>query len=108
MSRYTGIEITTNPTSDNRGDKRRYQGVKYPEVPLSVDDIYVYAEEGDRFDILALQYYGDSSLWWIISISNETLPQNSYYLPLGVQIRIPQNVGAIISDYNALNNRIGT
>jgi len=108
MSRYTQIEITSNPSSDNRGSKRRYQGVKYPDVPLSVDDVYVYAEEGDRFDILALQYYGDASLWWVISIANEKLPQNSYYLPLGTQIRIPQNVGAIVSDYNVLNNVIGT
>jgi phage tail protein X len=99
------IRRVNNPSSNNRGDKLRYRGVKYPEIPLSTDDIYVYAEEGDRFDILAFQYYGDSSLWWIISTANIKLPQNSYFLPLGEQIRIPQNVGAIVSDYNVLNNR---
>lgn len=105
MGRYTQIKRINSPTSDNRGDKYRYKGVKYPQIPLAADDLYVYAEEGDRFDILASQYYGDSSLWWIISSANTNLPQNSYYLPLSQQIRIPLNTGAIISSYNELNNR---
>ena len=67
-------------------------------------DIYVYAEQGDRYDQLALQYYGDPSLWWIISIANSSLSQNSYYPPLGVQIRIPQNIGAIQISFENLNN----
>ena len=39
-----------------------YQTSRYPEVQLSVNDIYVYTTQGDRFDILAQQYYKDSSL----------------------------------------------
>ena len=37
------------------------------------EDAYVYAEQGDRFDTLALQYYGNSEHWWVISIANEDL-----------------------------------
>ena len=110
MSRYTEIKRISYPSIDSSdpnsiNDKVRFKGVKYPQIPLAADDLYVYAEEGDRFDILASQYYGDSSLWWIISTANENLPQNSYYLPLAQQIRIPQNTGAIISSYNELNSR---
>ena len=34
-----------------------YKTSRYPEVPLSENDIYVYSTQGDRFDILAQQYY---------------------------------------------------
>ena len=84
--------------------KRVYQTSRYPEIPLSEDDIYVTTTQGDRFDILAFQYYQDESLWWVISIANEFLPQNSL-LPLeGVQLRIPSNVPGIISTFNRINS----
>tara|TARA_R110000803_G_C11984319_1_gene321136 strand:+ start:749 stop:1051 length:303 start_codon:yes stop_codon:yes gene_type:complete len=100
MSRYSEIQILRT----NQG--RRYYGTtKYPTIPLSVDDIYVYTTQGDRFDIIAQQYYSDSSFWWIISSANSGLPQNSYYIPEGTQIRIPQNISEVISNFNSLNGR---
>ncbi len=104
MGRYREINLRRSSLSKNPG-KRLYTTVKYPRIPLSNTDIYVYAEEGDRYDQLAETYYGDSSLWWVISIANESLPQNSYYLPLGAQVRIPQNIGAIKIEYHKLNHR---
>ena len=103
MSRYSRVPVIRDLKKDQTLGKRRFEGVKYPSIPLSREDIYVYASEGDRFDILVLQYYGDSSLWWVISKANENLPQNSYYLPLDIQIRIPSNVGAAVASYNNLN-----
>tara|TARA_R110002072_G_scaffold96782_6_gene212730 strand:+ start:3476 stop:3778 length:303 start_codon:yes stop_codon:yes gene_type:complete len=98
MGRYTNILVT----STTQG-KRYKTTVKYPDLPLSFDDIYAYTDEGDRFDILAQTYYSDSNLWWVISIANPQFNQNSMYPPLGVQIRIPGNIGAIILDYQQLN-----
>jgi len=98
MNRYQDIPIIK---IDN---KTCYQTTRYPEVPLSNNDIYVYTVQGDRFDVLASQYYKDSSLWWIISIANPNTFQNSLYLPLETQIRIPSNISDIISSYNALNS----
>ena len=98
MGRYTDIEILKN----NQG-KRYYATTKYPQIPLDYSDIYVYSTQGDRFDILAQQYYGNSSLWWIISIANESLTQGSYYIPEGAQIRIPTNIGKVLSQYQILN-----
>ena len=100
MGRYTEIKILKT----NKG-KRYYSTTKYPDIPLSFDDIYVYTTQGDRFDILAQQYYNDSSLWWIISSANSDLPQNSYYIPEGTQIRIPQNIAGVISNFSSLNGR---
>jgi hypothetical protein len=78
---------------------------KYPSIPLQYSDIYVTTTIGDRFDILAQQYYNDSSLWWVISIANPQLPQGSYYPPTGIQIRIPRDIAGIIQQYRDINNR---
>ena len=51
-----------------------------------------------------VQYYNNSSYWWIISIANDSLRQDSYYVPLNQQIRIPQEIGPILSAFNKLNN----
>ena len=98
MNRYQNINIL----STDKG-KKYYQNIKYPEIPLDINDVYVYSTIGDRFETLALQYYGDKSLWWIISIANSLYKQNSYYPPLGTQLRIPQNISGIISSYEQLN-----
>lgn len=92
--------------------KSYYQTTKYPEIPLSDQDIYVYASQGDRFDVLANQYYGDQTLWWIISIANTAiagtdlptdLPQDSLIIPEGSQIRIPANYPEILNSFKMLN-----
>jgi phage tail protein X len=98
MNRYQNI-----PIIKNLAGTRYYKDNKYPRIPLSVNDIYVITTDGDRFDTLASQYYGDSSMWWIISTANESLPQNSLFIPLGTQLRIPTDVAGVMSRYNALN-----
>ena len=98
MGRYTNI-----PTSANNKGKNYKNTVKYPDIPLSFSDIYAYTDEGDRFDILAQNFYGDPSLWWVISIANPQFDQGSMFPPLGVQIRIPTNIGPIILQYDKLN-----
>jgi len=100
MNRYQDIRIITGSTG-----VKYYRDSKYPRIPLSVDDIYVVTTIGDRFDLLAQQYYNDSSLWWIISTANENLPQNSLYIAEGSQIRIPSNVNNILTRYYVLNQQ---
>ena len=98
MKRYKTIS-----TTQNQEGKRYYNTTKYP-VPVSdFNDIYVITQEGDRFDNLALQYYGDPTLWWAISTANPNLPQNSYFPPVGVQLRIPANVSGLISNFESIN-----
>jgi hypothetical protein len=99
MNRYQDIAKIKNPEGITY-----YRDNKYPIIPLSVDDIWVITTAEDRFDRLAQQYYNDYTLWWIISIANNNLPQNSLYSPVGEQIRIPINVSEILSNYNSLNS----
>jgi|TARA_Y100000361_G_C11119864_1_gene322574 hypothetical protein len=98
MSRYNRINISR----DSQGNQY-YDHVTYPDVPYSENDIYVYTGVEDRFDRLALQYYNDPSLWWAISAANPNLKQDSYYPPIGIQIRIPSNVGNIVKNFERFN-----
>ena len=82
-----------------------YKYIKYPEVPLSFDDIYIITKTEDRLDLLAEQFYKDTSLWWIISIANPGLvKRDSFFVPGGVQLRIPANRQSIIENFNSLNS----
>jgi len=80
-----------------------YATSRYPEIPLSENDIYVYTTQGDRYDVLALNYYGDSSLWWIIASANPNIGLSTLVIPEGVQIRIPNNISAVINDFRLIN-----
>jgi len=98
MNRYQNI-----PTI-KINQKPVYKTVKYPEIPLNENDMYVTTVQGDRFDILARQYYQDESMWWIISIANTSLSQNSLIIPEGIQLRIPVDIENIKSSFNNLNS----
>jgi phage tail protein X len=99
MNRYQNIPKT------KINKKLVYVTSRYPEVPVTSDDIYVYTVQGDRFDVLALQYYKNSSLWWVISIANtDKLPQNSLVIPEGLQIRIPAFYAGVVSAFNTINS----
>ncbi len=100
MNRYSKIPIIT---TDN--GIRAYSGVKYPNVPLSETDLYILCNNTDRYDKLAQSYYGDPSLWWIISIANNASTQDSLFPPLDVYIRIPANYLEIVGEFNTLNNQ---
>ena len=97
MRRYNNIPIIKSPDG-----KRIYKNVRYPEIPRSFDDIYVYTTIGDRFDTLAQQYYDDSSLWWIIASANNQ-GRDSLVVKPGIQLRIPMNTSNAINLFNALN-----
>jgi hypothetical protein len=82
-----------------------YQGVtRYPEIPYSENDIYVITTDSDRLDNLAYEYYGDSTLYWIILSANPDKAYNLLYTVLGTQLRIPFPVDEIIESFNNLNN----
>jgi hypothetical protein len=106
-SRYADIKTTVvTPTNNSTLAKPRLAlaTVKYPAVPLSSNDIQVITTDGDRLDLLADQFYNDSSLWWVISIANPSLKQNSLLPPVGSQLRIPVLLQDVLNSYYLLNN----
>ena len=88
------------------GGKKYYKNVKYPEVPPSINDIYLITSIGDRLDLLAHEYYGDSDLWWIISIANpNVVRRDSWNLLPALEIRIPRDYESIIDEFEELNKK---
>ena len=98
MNRYLNIPIIKSSSG-----KQVYATSRYPEIPLSTNDIYVYTSQGDRYDLLALNYYRDSSLWWVIAIANPNISLGTLVIPEGVQIRIPSNAVNIINEFKLIN-----
>ena len=99
MNRYQDIQVTKNLMG-----KRMYVGIKYPDVPVSPNDSYVLCGDTDRYDKLALDYYQDKSLWWVISIANNASTQTSLFPPTDVYIRIPANPLEVVARFNSLNS----
>ena len=77
----------------------------YPDIQPQDNDYYVITTIEDRLDLLAYNFYQDSSLWWVIASAN-ALPGDSIYPPIGIQLRIPINIDSILANYKKVNNGI--
>lgn len=98
MSRYTDIESVVT----EKGTRYRSNPI-YPSIPPTEDDIYIITTIGDRYDTLALQFYKDSSLWWVIASANNHQRASLAVTP-GVQLRIPADKAEAIRLYNEVNS----
>ena len=88
MKRYTNTNTSKNtPKYNSNGQPvMKYDTTIYEEVPEQNDDLHVITQNGDRFDNLAYQFYGDPSLWWFIARANNMVTMN---VEVGKTIRIP-------------------
>jgi len=93
----------------NINKKSRYDGKQikfttyYPEIPQSDSDIYIISNETDYLDTLAYKYYRDPTLWFIIALANN-IGHGRMSIPPGIQLRIPTNISAILSDFDKVNS----
>lgn len=92
-------KIQNNTTSSGITFKKN---VIYPEIPLDENDVYVISQYGDRYDVLALEFFKDPQLWWIISSANN-YQKGSLNITPGIQLRIPANKDAAIELFNEVN-----
>lgn len=98
MIRYEDIQM------QQRWDgKRVYKTVTYPPIVPQDSDIQVVANSEDYLDSLALKYYGDPTLYWIIGLANN-LGKGRLSIPPGTTLRIPIDVSSILIAYNQLNS----
>lgn len=88
-------------TSDG---KRYYKGKIYPNIPYFETDEYVITTIGDRLDLISYRYYGDSELWWVISVANNNITKGSMFPIPGTQLRIPINIGDVLEQFDQINN----
>ena len=80
MSRYSNTKIQT------KKNKPYYKTTIFDRIPKSDSDIYVITQFGDRLDLLAHQFYGDTSLWWYIARANDL---NTMIVQENIQLRRP-------------------
>jgi len=99
MNRYPNTLIRR----DNTSSPRYFGSTKYPAIVASIEDYYIITMQGDRLDNLAAQFYGDPTLYWILQIANSDCKKDSLYPPVGMQLRIPQNITKILDDFDILN-----
>jgi len=92
-------KIPASYTAAGTGYKRN---VIYPDIPLNENDVYVLSQYGDRYDSLALEFYKDSELWWIISSANN-YQKGSLNITPGVQLRIPADKTTAIQLFEEVN-----
>ena len=84
--------------------KRYYSSTRYPSIPYSENDLYTITIDGDRLDNLAYQFYGDPTLWWVLQVANPEMSKDSLYPDLGFQLRIPNDISAILDEFETLNS----
>jgi len=99
FNRYQTISIQKDSVSGNQ----LFANVIYPDIPVTDDDVYVITTLGDRLDIMAQNFYKDVDFWWIIASAN-SLPGDSLFPPIGMQLRIPTNIVSIINSYKQINS----
>jgi nucleoid-associated protein YgaU len=102
-SRYqtiTTIKSETGITSTSGKDM--YAPTYYPNIEAQENDTYIIVGGTDRLDVIAYDFYGDSTLWWTIAMANN-LPGDSMFPPPGMYLRVPQNVADLLSQYNQAN-----
>lgn len=99
QSRYQNIPILKLDVTGSLYYRTNF----YPSIQPTNTDYYVITTVGDRLDLLAYDFYQDSSLWWVIASAN-ALPGDSIYPPIGIQLRIPTDIQRVLSSYNIVNN----
>jgi hypothetical protein len=97
-NRYQNIQTTKN---SERGIPF-YVNAIYPDISQTNNDSYVITTAGDRLDLMSLDFYGDSGYWWVIASAN-ALPGDSLFPPIGMQLRLPENLSGILSQYKSVN-----
>lgn len=98
MNRYIASDRTVFLRYDG---KRVLKTTRYPKIPINLNDIYIFANESDYLDSLAYKFYKDATLWWVIAQANNI--KATLKAPTGQQIRIPQNIEAILTNFKKEN-----
>ena len=99
MKRYENTIVKRRENGD-----RVYSYTLYPKIPIKNSDVFITPTYGDRLDILANDYYGDSSLWWIIAQANGIKGFTALYTKnFKGELRIPTEIQNIINDFESMN-----
>jgi len=113
MNRYD--KESTKQIKDTRGSlstgydqrtttpvRKVYSSTVYPKIERNSDDVFIETRIGDRFDMLAHEFYGDVTLWWIIAKANNLINGSLAVTP-GTRLRVPVNQEDILNTFYEIN-----
>lgn len=90
-------------TQKGTDGKTIYLPTRYPNLVASNEDYYIIARDQDRLDLIAYDFYGDATLWWVIAMAND-LPGDSMFPPLGFQLRVPASADEALNAFDNANS----
>ena len=107
MIRYENSSIIKNAKKiDSDGKEsyvRRLSTTVYPTFTDDISSTKIIAQDGDRLDILAKEFYNDERMWFVIAKANN-LGKGSMAIPPGTLISIPyetpMGISSLIEDFN--------
>lgn len=89
MGRYNNLSVEFKNTKG-----LVYNSILLPYIEPVDSDILIITEEDDRLDLLANQFFGDASLWWVIATYNNLTDIDTKLEP-GLQLRIPNTAASV-------------
>jgi len=76
----------------------------YPRIPIKNSDVFITPAYGTRLDLLANEYYKDSTLWWIIAQANGIKGFTALNTEnFKGQLRIPTEIQSILNEFSLMN-----
>jgi len=91
-----------NKVLKTKSGKRYLSSTIYPKIKPDDNDLYIITDISDRLDLLANKYYKNPSYWWIIAVANN-INDGVMFVDEGTQLRIPNEIGKILSEFEKLN-----
>jgi hypothetical protein len=89
VNRYSKSSLNSKFNKKRNRDVKFKKTTMYKTVPKKNTDIYLIATQGDRCDLIAQEWYGDSRYWWFVARVNHL---NSMNIPVGTRLRIPKDL----------------
>lgn len=83
MNRYVATPIITT----NNG-KRRYASTIFAPLSINTNDRIIRITSTERLDKLALDFYGDATMWPVIASANQ-IKKGTLIVPSNTILRIP-------------------
>jgi hypothetical protein len=82
--------------------KQHYQTLIFPTFEERSDDIVIQINDYTRLDVIANDFFKDSTLWWIISVYNN-LDGSSLYTTGKQYLRIPSDIQTVYNKIKEVN-----
>lgn len=82
--------------------KQQYRTLTLPSFGERSDDLVIQINDYTRLDVIANDFFGDSTLWWVVASYNN-LPGDSLYTTGLKYLRIPSDINIVFNKIKELN-----